>query len=58
MYEQLNKNIYLIYLKLANFSNIFLEFHSILTPEKHSGLVEKMGSSLEHEDKRIGRVHI
>ena len=38
----LNKNIEQLRLKLAKFSNSFMEFHVILTPEQRLELVEKM----------------
>ena len=34
------RSIYLLSLKLANFSNSFMELYAILTPEQRSELVE------------------
>ena len=53
----LNKNIEQLRLKLAKFSNSFMEFHVILTPEQRSELVEKMERRREHEDKSDHRGH-
>jgi Spy/CpxP family protein refolding chaperone len=53
----LNKNIEQLRLKLAKFSNSFMEFHVILTPEQRSELVEKMERRREHVDKRAHRGH-
>ena len=53
----LNKNIEQLRLKLAKFSNSFMEFHVILTPEQRSELVERMERRSEHADKGVHRGH-
>ena len=53
----LNKYIEQLRLKLAKFSNSFMEFHVILTSEQRSELVEKMERRREHADKGIHRGH-
>ncbi|MDE0793848.1 MAG: Spy/CpxP family protein refolding chaperone [SAR324 cluster bacterium] len=53
----LNKNIEQLRLKLTKFSNSFMAFHVILTPEQRSELVEKMERRREHADKGVHRGH-
>ena len=53
-----NKNIEQLSLKLSKFSNSFMEFHTTLTPEQRSDLVEKMERRQEHAYKRDHRGHL
>jgi Spy/CpxP family protein refolding chaperone len=53
----LNKNIEQLRLKLAKFSNSFMEFHVILNSEQRSELVGKKERRREHVDKGVHRGH-
>ena len=54
----LNKNIEQLHLKLAKFSNSFMEFHAILNLEQRSELVEQMERRCEYENKGDHRGHL